>query len=82
MFKKLLIIFLIIIMFFITLNTNKIFANEVEDSQDSNILVDNTISDVDILHNDLSAIISILVFFILVILLYFAYKFLNIFFTI
>lgn len=50
-----------------------------------NEIISNTVNEIELLtniHNDLSSIISFLVFFVIVILCYFAYKFFDMFWKI
>ncbi len=50
-----------------------------------NIVVSNTLNDVELLnmvHNDLTVINSLLVFFVIVVVCYFVYKFFDMFFVI
>lgn len=78
---KIFVIFLLI--FFILIHFSFCFATEETEIENTNEIENTTeeIQDINILHQDLSAIFSILVFFVLVILLYFVYKFFNMFFT-
>ena len=50
-----------------------------------NEIISNTVNEIELLtniHNDLSSIVSFLVFFVIVILCYFAYKFFDMFWKI
>lgn len=62
---------------------NEITENEVEENTNTIILVDNNISDqITQVHEDLGIVTSFLIFFSLIIILRYVYKFFNMFFVI
>lgn len=62
---------------------NSILGGETNEENIENIiLVENTTVDLATIHNDLGIICAFLIFFVLVVLLKYAYKFFNMFFII
>ena len=62
---------------------NSILHGETnEENNENTVLVENTTVNLETIHYDLGVICSFLIFFVLVVLLKYAYKFFNMFFTI